>query len=157
MTDMVVRAAGADDLAAILGLWRDSMALHAAQDPSYRPAPTGPRHFRRFATAQMASDQARVLVAARGPRVLGYGICVLRRRPLYFLPLEHGLITDLDIAAAARGQGLGERILDGLLAWLRARGIGRVEVEVVTANEGSRRFWRKHGFAQHHEALHRAP
>lgn len=155
---VAIRPARTGDLPAIVALWRESMRLHGDRDPSFAPRPDGHIAFGRFVEARIASHDARVLVAeGAGGRVLAYGVCVLRRRPDYFEPCEHGLVTDLDVAAEARRQGLGERLLEALCEWLRARRVARVEAEVVSANEVSRAFWRKRGFATHYEAMHRRP
>lgn len=151
-----VRAAVPGDLPAIVALWRESMALHGERDPSFKPRPDGHLAFGRFAGAQITSPDAAVLVAEADGRTAAYGICVLRRRPAYSEPDEHGLVTDLDVSSAFRRRGLGERVLDGLLEWLRGRGVRRVEAEVVTANELSHGFWRKRGFAVYYQAMCRA-
>lgn len=153
----ILRPATARDLPAIVALWRESMALHAARDPAFRPRPEGHLAFGAFAEAQARAPDAAVVVAEVAGEVAAYGICVLRRRPAYFEPQEHGLVTDLDVAAPFRRMGLGAQVLDALCAWLRGRGIDRVEAEAVMANELSLGFWRKRGFAPYYQAMARRP
>ena len=114
----VVRAAGPTDLPAIVALSWESMALHGGRDPAFRPRADSHLAFERFVAERIALPEARVVVAEADERAAAYGICVLRRRPDYFEPGEHGLITDLDVSAAHRRQGLGERALDALCKWL---------------------------------------
>ena len=45
-----------------------------------------------------------------------------------------------------RGQGLGRRLLDRALAWARARGHARVELETATRLEEAVALYRKAGF-----------
>jgi ribosomal protein S18 acetylase RimI-like enzyme len=155
MDEVVVREAGPADVAKIVALWRESMALHGSRDPTFRPRADGHLAFARFLAARVDSPDAAVVVGVVNEEVAAYGVCVVRTRPDYFEPDEHGLVTDLDVAADHRRQGLGERVLDALGEWLRARGIDRVEAEVVTANELSTGFWRKRGFATYYEAMYR--
>ena len=112
--------------------------------------------FGRFVARQIAAEDAAVRVATVGGRVAAYGVCVLRERPEYFEPQLHGLVTDLDVASAFRRQGLGERVLDALCDWLRARGVARVEAEMITANALSVGFWGKRGFVPYYQATFRA-
>jgi ribosomal protein S18 acetylase RimI-like enzyme len=93
----------------------------------------------------MAANKAAVVVAEAGGEIVGYGICQLRRRPAYFEPIEHGVISDLDVAASHRRRGVGEMMLGALCNWLAGRGLKRVEIEVATANEIAVSFWRKWG------------
>lgn len=156
MKQVFVRAAVAGDVPAIVTLWRESMTLHGSRDPAFQPRADGHLVFERFITERLTSSDAAVIVAEVGGEVAAYGVCVLRTRPDYFEPGEHGLITDLDVSASHRRQGLGERVLEALCGWLRERGVGRVEAEVVTANELSVSFWRKQGFAAYYQAMSRS-
>lgn len=131
------------------------MALHADRDPSFTPRLDGHEAFGRFVAARIADPEAAVIVAETGGTVAAYGVCVVRARAAYCEPTTHGLITDLDVAASHRRQGLGERILDALCDWLQARGIDRIEAEIVMANEISTRFWLKRGFRPYYQALYR--
>jgi GNAT superfamily N-acetyltransferase len=150
-----VRPAQPEDLGAIVSLWRDSMAVHAERDPTFRPRADGHVTFERFVAAQIGRPDAAIVVAEVEGQVAAYGVCVLRTRPDYFEPALHGLVTDLDVGANYRRQGLGERVLDALCAWLGARGITRIEAEVVTANELSTGFWSKRGFVPYYQAMFR--
>jgi GNAT superfamily N-acetyltransferase len=47
---------------------------------------------------------------------------------------------------AYRRGGLGQRLVDELLAWARARRAGRVELQFIDGNVIAERFWSKMGF-----------
>lgn len=155
MDGVLVRMAVPADVPAIVALWRESTTLHGARDPVFRPRADGHLAFERFVSGRIGAPDAVVIVADVGGVVAAYGVCVLRSRPDYFEPGEHGLVTDLDVSSDHRRRGLGERVLDGLCGWLRERGIGRVEAEVVSANELSTGFWRKRGFVTYYQAMSR--
>jgi len=53
-----------------------------------------------------------------------------------------------------RGQGLGSRMLDHIIAASRARGATRLLIAVLEANPRGRAFWQRHGFR---EVLRAAP
>jgi ribosomal protein S18 acetylase RimI-like enzyme len=155
MNGTQVRMAELADVASIVALWRESMALHGDRDPVFRPRADGHLAFERFVSARIGAPDAAVFVAEVDGAVAAYGVCVRRSRPDYFEPGEHGLVTDLDVSSDHRRQGLGERVLDALCGWLRERGIDWVEAEVVSANELSLGFWRKRGFVTYYQAMAR--
>jgi ribosomal protein S18 acetylase RimI-like enzyme len=155
MNEIAIRSAATADVPAIVALWRESLALHGDRDPSFRPRADGHLVFERFVRERIGSPEAAILVAERGGELAAYGICVLRTRPDFFEPVLHGLVTDLDVSARHRRLGLGERLLEALSAWLRGRGIQRMEAEVVAANELAAAFWRKQGFATYYQAMSR--
>lgn len=155
MSTHLIREATQDDTPAIVALWRESLALHGQRDPTFAPRADGHVRFERFVTNAIGAPEAAVFVADVGGRIAAYGVCVLRTRPEYFEPGEYGLVTDLDVSGEHRRQGLGEAVLDGLCGWLRARGVTRVEAEVVAANELAASFWSKRGFRTYYQAMFR--
>lgn len=135
------------------------MLFHGDRDPTFAPAAGGRALFERFLAEQLAAElanQATVVVAEVRGAVAAYGVAVLRHRLGYFASTEYGLVTDLDVASVYRRRGLGERVLQALVGWQQDRGVARLEVEVVTANEVSVAFWRKQGFRTYYEAMRRA-
>lgn len=157
--DPTIRSASPVDIPAISAIWWESMLFHGDRDRTFAPAPGGRALFEHFLAEQLAAataNQAAVMVAEVGGAVAAYGVAVLRQRSGYFALTEYGLITDLDVASVHRRRGLGERVLQALVGWLRAREVERVEVEVVSANETSAAFWRKQGFRTFYEAMRRA-
>jgi len=155
MRPFIIRPATPHDTAAIVALWRDSLALHGQRDPTFLPRADGHLRFERFLTGVITDPEAAVVTAEVDGRIAAYGVCVLRTRPEYFEPGEYGLVTDLDVSGEHRRQGLGEAVLDALCDWVRARGIRRIEAEVVAANELAVGFWRKLGFATYYQAMAR--
>ncbi|PVM79440.1 hypothetical protein DDF65_15200 [Caulobacter radicis] len=153
--DLNVREGQAADIQPIVALWRTSMAQHAQKHPIFTPKADGHIAFERFLAEHMAANDAAVVVAEAGGEIVGYGICQLRRRPAYFEPIEHGLISDLEVAASHRRRGVGELILGALCNWLAGRGLTRVEIEVATANEIAVSFWRKWGFETYCQTMGR--
>ena len=59
-------------------------------------------------------------------------------------PMGH--VKDLAVAPAARGRGLGTRLLERALAVLGASGASRVKLEVRASNEAARSLYARFGF-----------
>jgi ribosomal-protein-alanine acetyltransferase len=79
-----------------------------------------------------------VLVAVDGPDHLGVAIGQVL--------LDEGHVVDLAVAPTARGQGIGRRLLDALLAGLRARGAVAHTLEVRASNRAALGLYRASGF-----------
>jgi len=86
-----------------------------------------------------------VLVADAGDGALGFAsFGTFRDRPAYVHTVEHSVY----VAAEARGQGVGRRLLGALVEEARARGLHTMIGGVDAANEGSLAFHRALGFAE---------
>lgn len=123
----------------------------------------------RFAPGRAAEDEARAHLEARrrdpetallvheGPEGALDGLCVVRalRRPPLFAETARGEVESLVVLPDARRRGAGRALAEAALAWLRARGLARVEVQVAVENPGARAFWEALGFAPAMDGLAR--
>jgi ribosomal protein S18 acetylase RimI-like enzyme len=55
-------------------------------------------------------------------------------------------LYDIALAADRRGQGLGQRLVGAILAWVAAQGAGEALLQVLDTNEPARRLYRSLGF-----------
>lgn len=76
--------------------------------------------------------------ADRSGAILGY--CILLQAA------DQGEIANICVASAARGQGLGGRLLDDALAAADADGLAEVYLEVRTSNTAARSLYARRGF-----------
>jgi RimJ/RimL family protein N-acetyltransferase len=58
----------------------------------------------------------------------------------------HGANLGMSVLAPYRGQGIGSRLLDSVVAWAKRRSIRRLELEVLSNNPGARRLYERVGF-----------
>lgn len=86
-----------------------------------------------------------MLVADRGG-VIGYVYAGIE--PLSWKELRGpaGFIHDLLVTDEARGLGIGERLLDAAVGWLKERGVPRVMLWSAARNAGAQRLFERHGF-----------
>lgn len=61
-------------------------------------------------------------------------------------PPEHLRVAALAVDGAARGQGLGSRLLEAVFAKARREGFRAVRLEVVDTNHGARQLYERLGF-----------
>lgn len=60
------------------------------------------------------------------------------------------LLDGIAVPPEARGQGIGSRLIDGVLAYARERGLESVRLDVIDTNEGARRLYERKGFEATH-------
>jgi len=128
--DLRVRPATTEDADALATLYLDAReAAYPAIPPSVHP----PDDVRRWWRSRFeAGDGVEVWLAQRD------------EEPVGLLLLEHDWVHSLYVAPGLTGQGIGTVLLDVAKA-VRPTGLG---LWVFEANEGARRFYRRHGFAE---------
>jgi phosphinothricin acetyltransferase len=82
-------------------------------------------------------------IGARGERIVGFAVVSpFRDRPAYATTVENSVY----VLRAARGRGVGERLLLELVATVRDSGYHSLIARIVGENEGSIRLHEKCGF-----------
>jgi len=122
-----IRAGRAEDLDALLAL--------EALFPSDRVSRAGWRRF-------LCSPRASVLVAASGGAVLGDLVLLRRAGSL------KARIYSVVVAPAARGQGLGERLVESAEREARSKGCTAVSLEVRADNMAARALYAKRAYVE---------
>ena len=144
---MTVRRATQDDLDAVARLVTALGDQHVALDPRrfQFPEPPRPAHAA-FFREQIASDEARVLVACVDDLVVGYAF--VRREPASLLDArdESVWLHDLHVEPSHRATGLGRALMAA--AWDAAAELGasRLYIIVAAANAAALRLFARHGF-----------
>ena len=85
-----------------------------------------------------------VLLAERGDKAVGFASLTLRPTPYYEGPLAQ--LEELYVRPEVRGQGIGTRLLTDLVALVRRRGGGEIDINVDESDVDARRFYERHGF-----------
>jgi len=95
-----------------------------------------------------AANPAGCFVAEQEGRVLGYITTRVDREA------GKGRIPNLAVAAAARGQGLGRRLIEHALAYFRAEGMSFAMVETMEGNAIGERLYPSCGFEEVGRLVH---
>jgi len=148
-----IRAATAADLPAIVEL---AMALgrqHQGYDPerftidAFGATPVLIEQTYRDFFAEALGDASSVLyVGDRSGEVVGYVFGRVEEASFIDLSPRAGWIHDIYVAGSARGEGLGERLLDHAVAALRGHGVREIMLSVSPMNEPGRRLFEGRGF-----------
>jgi ribosomal protein S18 acetylase RimI-like enzyme len=148
MNDPTFRRARQGDLAAIVALLADDSLGRSREDPSL---PLDPRYTDAFSSIDADSNQL-LAVADRDGEILG---CL----QLTFIPglsrlgLWRGQIESVRVASGARGEGLGERMLQWAIGICRERGCGLMQLTTDKSRSDARRFYEKLGFEASHDGM----
>ena len=141
MTDAVIRVAGEDDLEAITAIYNDAiLTTTASWDDEIVTVDN-----RRAWLAEHGTEPNVTLVAEVDGEVVGFaGYGRYREKAGYDLTVEHSVY----LAPAARGLGLGTRLLTELVAAATERGIHVMIGGLSADNETSLRLHRRLGFVE---------
>ena len=134
---MTVRVASAADLPAVLALWDAFEAEVPPPDdlPVERARELAEIHeIVESGLAFLAEDGTAGAVGVALGRVLGPGL---------------GRLTDLYVAPGARRTGVARALVAELAEALEARGVARLDLEVLTTNAEARAVYQRWGFVEH--------
>ncbi|CAA9317961.1 MAG: Ribosomal-protein-S18p-alanine acetyltransferase [uncultured Frankineae bacterium] len=117
--------------------WWHIAALMPVERELFAPEPWTERLF----WSELAQvDTRHYLVALRGDEVVGYaGLCDYP---------DEAFVQTIAVAPAARGTGLGSRLLTALLEEADRRGQRTVSLEVRADNAAAQRLYDRHGFTR---------
>lgn len=132
----------------------DRDAIHALlSDLGY--ADVKPAAFVRVFADLLVDDKRTLTVAEDAGKLVGY-VCAARM-PAMRLGGDQILIDELVVAAAARGKGVGTKLLESVRGLAKKVGACRIEVNTSRKRESyTRGFYRKHGFTEADSALLRS-
>jgi len=149
-----VRAARLNDYPAISRLLLQIAQLHHEWRPDvFRPA--SQKYNSKQYKTMLKDKDAPILVAenAQG-QVLGYAMCKIfsTQNPVM---VERGYLylDDLCVDEKARGQGVGELLMQAVTALAKERGLDKIELNAWECNEGARKFYEKLGYVTQKRGL----
>jgi ribosomal protein S18 acetylase RimI-like enzyme len=148
-----VRRAGARDLDRVAALWTAITRYHEPLDPVFRMRDDAAGEIAELLRAMARDPDCEILVYDEAGDLPGMLIVRIDHSPPIMEETTRAEITDIGVREDARRRGIGTALLDAALAWVRASGVARVEVQVAHANAAAQAFWRRHGFGDFMDVL----
>lgn len=152
-----VRPARPQEIDRIAALWGLITDHHAALDPLFRMrrGPVAEGELRELLRALHRDPDAEIFVFdVEGTPV---GLCIVRidRAPPILEETERAEISDVGVRPEWRRQGVARRLVEAAQAWVRDRGVARIEIQVASGNREGQAFWRSLGYGDLMDVLHK--
>lgn len=151
MTDLTLRGATADDLAALSVLARDAFITKfghlysAANLAMFLNDALSEAAF----VADFANPERAIQLAMRGGKLAGFAkVSFVCGFPEHARGRQVMELKQLYTAADATGGGIGGALMDWSMQCLIARGADEVQLSVYAENFGAHRFYERYGFAK---------
>jgi len=147
-TGPVIRRATAADLPGIGRLGGLLVEEHHDFDPRrfLGARRRTPADYASFISAHLEDSDGAVLVADDDGDVIGYAYSVIDGYDFLALRGPAGILHDIVVDPAYRGRGVGRRLLDETLAYLKSRGAPRVVLSTAVRNGPAQRLFASVGF-----------
>ncbi|NUB91871.1 GNAT family N-acetyltransferase [Haloterrigena sp. SYSU A121-1] len=146
-----IERATADDVETVADLWV-RLARDQRRHDSYVHADANRETMRDTLAAHQVNDG--LLVARDGGTVVGFASFSVERGSLQ-LDATRGVLSNIYVVPAARGQGVGTALLEAVEDELEAQGADVVVLEVMARNEAARRFYERKGYETYRVAMER--
>jgi ribosomal protein S18 acetylase RimI-like enzyme len=145
---LTIRPAGPADVPALGRLGALLVRTHHEFDPKRFIAATDRTEhgYASFLATQLDEPNVVVLVAERDGDVVGYTYSGVEGRDYMSLRGPAGVLYDIVVDPAHRGEGIGRMLLDATLAALEARGAPRAVLSTADRNESAQRLFARAGF-----------
>lgn len=145
---ITIRRAAPSDLQIIGRLGALLVRLHHDFDPQrfLAATPETERGYAAFLGRQLDEASVVILVAERNGEVVGYTFAAVEGYDYMSLRGPAGVLNDIVVDPAHRGQGIGRMLVDATLAALKAGGAPRVVLSTAERNEPAQRLFARAGF-----------
>lgn len=145
---MIEIAVGTEaDLDAVCLVAEELLEIHAKNAPTAF-APHGLERDREYWRNTLLALDGSVLLAKDGGKLLGF--IVLRFVPApsvsFLFPQKIARINTIVVTEQARGQGVGQQLLDAAYAWAKELGAVEMKLEVFAFNQAAIALYQRNGF-----------
>ena len=141
----------------VAALWALITEHHATLDPLFRMrrGPLADAELRELLRALQRDPDAEIMVYELEGTL--EGLCIVRID--HTVPIleetERAEIMDLGVRPALRRRGIATRLVEAAQAWVRDRGVERIEIQVAHGNREGQACWRARGFEDFMDVLHK--
>ena len=148
MNEPVIRPATHADLQTVGQLGALLVKTHHDFDPDrfIASTPQTPQGYAAFFATQLDEPKIVILVVELNHAVIGYTYAGVEGRDYMSLRGPAGVIYDILVDPAYRGNGIGTKLLEATIAELGHRGARQIVLSTADRNEGAQRLFAREGF-----------
>ena len=151
---VTIRNAKESDIETVIEIWKEFIDFHKERDRLLTRRADGHEYFAKFFRENMEKETSHVLVAEIAGKIVGYCQNMIVEFPPVLVTEKYGNVMDMAVTEKYRSQGIGEKFFNEAKKWFREKGLERLEVRVLAANEIATNFWRKMGFKPYLETVY---
>ena len=147
--EVTLRPATQNDVDGLLELWKEFMKDPTSSD---RPIPTHAENIRRwkeFISTLIDEDPRQIQVAAQDNLLVGYIICMKTDSTPLDMGYKWSYISDIYVRPTYRRQGIGRKLIQAIVEYLKSVGSGHVRLAVWRGNSGAMKLYEELGFRMH--------
>ena len=148
---ILIRKAVEGDIAAILPLWRELMEFHSDFDAWYRLAADAVSPGKSHLRAELTRPTSFLAVAEHHSGMVGYCLASVHNQPSFFEHRAYGFVSEFHVARSFRRRGIGRSLFASMKQWFHRKGVSRIELVTMNANEHSNAFWQSMGCCSYAE------
>jgi len=113
------------------------------------------KRFVEFAKKKIENRNSRLLVAIVDDKIVGYIFGWIKERPPVFKLKRVGYISDCFTIKEFRGKGIGEKLVQRMLAWFKTKKLNYAELVVTSRNKLGLTVWKDLGFKEYRKIMRR--
>ncbi len=145
-SELVIQTAEEEDTDKLVELFRYLALYHEELDPYFELLPDFEEKMRYYYSTRIRAGDGIILIASFDDKAVGFIDAHLKERPPIFKQRVQGYIANVFVLPEVRGKGIGRKLVEGAIVWLRDQGALDVELSVAERNESGRSFWQNLGF-----------
>ena len=151
-TEILIRKATLKDLPEIQQLSNDLITSDAQFDQGLKKEWSFSEDGKKYLTSRIKGRKGTCFVAESKGKIVGYLTGGIRRFEKW-RPFKRAELDNIFIQAGFRSQGIGKELIGKYLDWCQSKGVERVFLHAVDANQRARKFYKTHGFHEQHIIL----
>ena len=153
---MKIRKAKPEEVGQIADLQQGLMLREKKIDPTYYDiSKYAKKRFVEFAKKKIKNRNSILLVATVDDKIVGYILGWVKERPPVFKLKRVGYISDCFMIKEFRWKGIGEKLVQRMLAWFKTKKLNYAELVVTSRNKLGLTVWKDLGFKEYRKIMRR--
>ncbi|MFQ6129338.1 MAG: GNAT family N-acetyltransferase [Candidatus Hadarchaeaceae archaeon] len=153
---MKIRKVKPEEVSQIADLQQGLMLREKKIDPTYFDiSKYAKKRFVEFAKKKIENRNSRLLVAIVDDKIVAYILGWVKERPPVLKLKTIGYISDCFVMKKFRRKGIGEKLVQRMLAWFKTKKLSHAELIVTSRNKLGLSVWKDLGFKEYRKIMRR--